>query len=326
MDDRTRLTDALIQAAAFPRKEFRHVIIKIPSAEHADVLPSIATPFSRTPDMELGSLDRLPLELWYETLFYLDMRSLFMFRQTNRRSRQIVDSLKEYQLVISHGLEVLCALLRTELAVHVSLFEFYTSLCTKHCALCGHFAGFIFIPTWTRCCSKCIEIAPETHLQTVASVRRRLNLTPEEIAQLNPFTTLLGVYSLPKPAILRPIMVVSIHQAIMMCNRRPRARPRIQPARSERDRKYSFAGSCVLPYYHKQTGRVEFGVACSGCELARYEDREINADNVFEFSTRGRLFSENGFLQHFIQCKHAQVVWGLSSKTNDEWNLRHVRG
>jgi hypothetical protein len=67
-------------------------------------------------------------------------------------------------------------------------------------------------------------------------------------------------------------------------------------------------------------------VACSGCELARYEDREINADNVFEFSTRGRLFSENGFLQHFIRCKHAQAVWGLSSKTNDEWNLRHVRG
>jgi hypothetical protein len=66
--------------------------------------------------MGLGSLDQLPLELLHETLFYLDMHSLFSFRQTSLRSRQTVDSIKQYQMVVSHGLNLFCALLRTRVA------------------------------------------------------------------------------------------------------------------------------------------------------------------------------------------------------------------
>ena len=69
------------------------------------------------------------------------MYSLFNFRQLNLRSRQTVDSLKQYQVL--YGLNLLCALLRTGLAIGVSLVDLYYALCTKARTLCGEFAGFI---------------------------------------------------------------------------------------------------------------------------------------------------------------------------------------
>lgn len=83
--------------------------------EHDGIRLSIATPFRRTSDTGLGSLDRLPLELLDDAMLRLDVQSLCNFRQTNLRSRQTVDSLKQYQVVVLHGLNLLCASLRTRL-------------------------------------------------------------------------------------------------------------------------------------------------------------------------------------------------------------------
>ncbi|KAK3934889.1 hypothetical protein QBC46DRAFT_398754 [Diplogelasinospora grovesii] len=67
------------------------------------------------------------------------MYSLFKLRQTNLRSRQAVDSLKQYQMVVSYGLNLLCVL-RTRLTISVSLFDFYYALYTKAYTLCGNSA------------------------------------------------------------------------------------------------------------------------------------------------------------------------------------------
>jgi hypothetical protein len=97
-------TDAIIRTTAYHRKDYCLSVIWFSHREHNDIHPSIATPFRRTSRVGLGSLDQLPLELLFDTLYRLDMHSLFKFRQINLRSRQIVDSLNPYQRVVSHGL------------------------------------------------------------------------------------------------------------------------------------------------------------------------------------------------------------------------------
>ena len=133
--------DAIVQTAAYHRRDFCLSVIWFSPRENFNVRPSIATPFRQTSNIGLRFLDWLPLELLHETLFYLDMHSLFKFRQTNLRSRQTVDAIKQYQLVVSHGLNLFCALFRTQLAVDISLLDFYDALCTKACTVCGEFGG-----------------------------------------------------------------------------------------------------------------------------------------------------------------------------------------
>lgn len=154
--------DAITRIAAYHRKDYSLSVIWFSPLEHTKIRQSIATPFQRDANDGLAALDRLPLELLYETLSQLDVFSLFKFRQVNLRSRQMVDSLKQYRMIVSHGLNLLCALLRTRLAIDISILDFYNALCTKPCTLCGEFGGFISILAWKRCCFKCLQEAPET--------------------------------------------------------------------------------------------------------------------------------------------------------------------
>ncbi|KAJ5557180.1 F-box domain protein [Penicillium frequentans] len=159
-------TEAIIRTVAYHRHDFPQSVIFFSEREHDKIRSSIATPFQRSSNVGLGSLDRLPLELLFDMLGLLDMHSLFQFRQTNLRSRQMVDSLSQYQRAVSHGLNLFRALLQTRLATDISLLDFDKALCTKTCVFCGQFGGFISILAWKRCCFKCLQESPETQVRT----------------------------------------------------------------------------------------------------------------------------------------------------------------
>ncbi|EAW11446.1 F-box domain protein [Aspergillus clavatus NRRL 1] len=207
--------DAIIRTTAYHRKDFCLSVIWYSHREHNEIRPSITTPFQRTSKVGLGSLDRLPLELLFDTLYRLDLYSLFKFRQINLRSRQMVDFLNQYRRVVSHGLNLFCALLRTRLAIDVTLLDFYKALCTKTCILCGEFGGFISILTWTRCCFKCLQGSPETQVRTLASVRKQLHMTKAELGQLRSFKSLPGIYSMNESVQNSHTTIVSLHRATL---------------------------------------------------------------------------------------------------------------
>lgn len=307
-------TDAIVRTAAYHRKDYCLSVIWYSPREHVDIRLSIATPFRRTSNAGLGSLDRLPLELLHDTLFRLDMHSLFKFRQINLRSRQMVDSLNQYRLVVSHGLNLFCALLRTRLAVGISLFDFYNALCTKACTLCGEFGGFISLLTWKRCCFKCLQDSPETQVQTLAAVRKQFHLSKVELDQLRSFKTLPGIYSMEESIHKSRIAIVSLHQAILACRRQPHTLVQAQPASSERTQKFNFMGSCALPYYDKQTGKVEHGISCAGCQLALEKDIIGTRGEKWAFEARDKVYAQDGFLEHFRWCEQAQLLWRSSGE------------
>lgn len=304
--------DDIVRTAAYFRKDNCLSVIWFSPRDHVDIRPSIATPFRRTSNFGLGSLERLPLELLHDTLFSLDLHSLFKFRQTNLRSRQIVDSLKQYQMIVLHGLNLLCALLRTRLARCISLLDFYNALCIKACGLCGEFGGFISLLTWKRCCFKCIKEAPEIQVQTLAAARKQYRLTKVEIDQLRSFKTLPGIYSMEESVYKSRIAIVSRHQASLICKRPSDALRQAQITISERNRKFNFMGSCALPYYDKLTGNVEHGMSCAGCQLALENDIIGTKGEEWAFEARDKVYARDGFLEHFRWCEQAQLLWRSS--------------
>lgn len=134
-------TDAILRTTTHHFSDHTRSVIWFPSYEHATIRPSILSPCQRASGNGCGAFDRLALEILHLILMYLDLRSLFLFWHTNVATMQTIHAQKHYQLVVSHGLNLLCALLRTSLAEKVSLLDLYGALCTKHCIFYGNFGG-----------------------------------------------------------------------------------------------------------------------------------------------------------------------------------------
>ncbi|KAL3474535.1 hypothetical protein BJX99DRAFT_231499 [Aspergillus californicus] len=102
-------------------------------------------------------LNPLPLVIIYEICFLLDIRSVFNFRHVNRRAQQIVRVVRGYEAMITHAIGSLRVILKTNIASWLTLSDLFKMLCTRDCYLCGSFVGFIFLPTFMRCCVSCIQ-------------------------------------------------------------------------------------------------------------------------------------------------------------------------
>lgn len=86
--------DAIVRAAAYHRKDYCHSVIWFSPREHVGIRTSIATPFPRTPNTGLGSLNRLPLELLHDILLRLDIQSFLTFgKQISVRDRRRILSI-----------------------------------------------------------------------------------------------------------------------------------------------------------------------------------------------------------------------------------------
>lgn len=305
--------DAIIRTTTYHRKDYCLSMIWYSPREHAEILPSIATSFQRTSDLGLGSLDRLPLELVLGIFYRLDLHSLLKFRQISLRARRMVDSLTQYQRVISYGLNLLCALLRTGFAMEITLLDLYDALCTKCCTHCGEFAGFINLFTWRRYCFKCFQESPETQVRTLTSVRKHLQLTKPELKHLKTFKALPGTYSMNETVQKARIAIVSLYQATLICGRTSPELTDLKQTGFNETHKFNFMGSCALPYYDKETDTVDHGVSCAGCQEAINKDI-ITPRVEWGYEARDKVYGRDSFLEHFKWCEQAQILWESSEQ------------
>ncbi|KAI1111609.1 hypothetical protein F5Y14DRAFT_464389 [Nemania sp. NC0429] len=301
--------DAIVRTAAYHRKDYPRSAIWFPPHEHDGIRGSMTTSFWRTSDAGLGSLDRLPLELLHDVLLRLDMHSIFKFRQTNLGSRRLVNSLKQYQLVASHGLDLFCALLRTKLTLRVSLSDFYDTLCTKDCWLCHKFGSFISLLTWDRCCFSCVKYSRNNQVHTRAAVQKKLGLTKAQVDQLSSLKSLPGAYTLYETVLKSRVTLVPAHLAILASGQPYDLANELLGLLRVEKHKFNFMGSCALPYYNRRAGRVEHGLSCAGCQLATEK-------KIISSSDRDMEYAQDDFLEHFRWCEQAQLLWRSSGEGN----------
>ncbi|OAA54546.1 F-box domain, cyclin-like protein [Niveomyces insectorum RCEF 264] len=328
-DVRADQVDAIVRVSAFHRIDYDRAVIWFPPSTHDRVRQSIATPFP-SPAAEaapaapasagLGILDQLPAELAQEVLLQADLQSLFTLRQTSRGARQAVDALRPYQVVTTHALDVVCAVLRTGLAADVPLHAMYDTLCSQACALCdAAFAGFVFLFSWTRCCFACLQFAPQTHVQTPGAAQKKLGLTAADMARLPVLRLLPGTYGLLQKATYKARMpLVSVHQAWLVSGQPEAALTAAAPApwlRSKQVRRFPFMACCALPSVNRRTGVAEIGLFCAGCQLAH--DHDIDGawgEKSSTFPAFDELYTRDGFVAHFRWCEHAQYLWRTSEE------------
>ena len=308
---REEQADDIVRVAAYHRRDHELSVIWFQQREHDSIRRSISTPFERTSNAGSGFFDRLPLELIRQILLQLDICSIFRLRQTALSLRQAVGWLNEYRTVVRHGLNTFCALLRTEIARDVSLNDFYDALCTRDCALCGNFSGVMSLLTWTRCCFRCLEDAPEIQVGTAEAIQKKFHFTQAEVRQLKSFNTLPGLYSSLQCLNTVPIKLVSLRQAYLISGRPQPPKMRQDFYLHQASQQHNFMGACALPYFEKRTGKVDHGGCCAGCQLAL-------EDGIMNFQAgkrcRDKVYSHEGFLEHFKRCSRAQYLWETSKE------------
>lgn len=229
----------------------------------------------------------------------MDIATLFRFRQTSSSSRHVVDSSPEYRAVTTHALNALCALLRSQVASHVTLLDFYHLLCEDKCASCTLFGSLVHIPTWTRYCFRCLQAyRPETNTVHIDSAKYVLAHPEQSLAPYPIFKSLNNGASNPtrrislacfRKAYIHENPGVSRTPFDLISHRGPYTS--LEISQYNEHVRWAVKASCAIVSYCPQTDTTYSGYAC----IAESFDEK---DRIHWQA----IFTRDSFLDHFKQC------------------------
>ncbi|KAF5719954.1 hypothetical protein FMUND_4424 [Fusarium mundagurra] len=301
-------TDAatILDVCTYNRRDFDLVLIRSRPHENQVVRESIEKPFATTPTVKLGALDILPNELLNIILRNLDLLSYFRFRRVNRRSRILASGLQEYKAVVRHGIEGFRSMLRTRLATHFTFGDMYRALIDETCSFCKNFGGFLYLPTAARCCFACIENAPELRVISMSALSKITKLSAKRLSSHIKYSlkTVPGIYSMRERPAVRPGLLLAEVEALRTLSELgllTSDAAQTLRARSEQ-KNQRFMMSTAYPWYDPNTGQVENGVSCKGCQVRQEALALISRD-------RDDVFSSRGYQSHFGTCKEAKALF-----------------
>ncbi|KAK7403642.1 hypothetical protein QQX98_010607 [Neonectria punicea] len=302
-------SESILGAASYHCDDFGREVIHIDN-HHCDVVrSSLFKPFGDCPDHGLGTLDVLPVELLSSISLMLDVSAGFRFSQVSRRARGVVASIPEYYHLGDHALQCLCALLRTDIGQHVAVTTLHSALLSQDCQACGLFAGYLFLPTVTRCCFPCIESAKGL---SAAPLEKLASESDMSIGQLKASIPIFHTLSTSRSSTGRGGRTFLVAEKHCIDILRSRGHPEPVPAYFSLMHLPGFGheASVTMPSFNPKTGEIQTGVSCKGCQVAM---KLSPSEEAFEH--RRRVYSREKFLEHFDECAHAKKIWASSQRT-----------
>ncbi|KAF7550070.1 hypothetical protein G7Z17_g5981 [Cylindrodendrum hubeiense] len=253
-------SESILSAASY--KEPECAVIRIDPHQCEVVRSSVFKAFGDCPDEGLGALDVLPVEILSSVCLMLDIDAGFHFSQVSRRARAVVASIPEYRRLGDHALQSLCALLRTDIGHHVAISTLHSALVTQDCQSCGSFAGYIFLPTATRCCFPCIESAKGLSAAPLEKLSSESGLSVDQLKEAIPIFHTLPVLNRTASALRggRRFLV-----AEQYCIRILRSIGHPEPTPCYFSQMhlpgFGYQASTALPTFDPKTGEIQTGVS-----------------------------------------------------------------
>ncbi|KAH6893267.1 F-box domain-containing protein [Thelonectria olida] len=302
--------EAILRAVSYHCEDFGRSVIQIDSHHCDQVRSSIFKPFGDGPDAGLGSLDLLPVEILSNICLMLDVSAGFNFSQVNKRSRAIVASIPEYHQVGDHALPALCALLRADIGHHVAITSLQKALLTQDCQSCGYFAGYLFLPTLTKCCFTCIESAGGLSAAPLEKLANEVDMSADQLGEFVPiFHTLSSTNSAASAVRGGRTYLVSERHCIQVLRALGRPEPAPTYFQDMHLPGLGFEASVILPCFSPRTGEIQTGVSCRGCQMAMRI-----APSEEAFLLRRLVYTREKFLDHFKVCEHAIHIWAAAQE------------
>lgn len=80
-----------------------------------------------------------------------------------------------------------------------------------------------------------------------------------------------------------------------------------------------YMAGTTLPYVNIESGEVQRGLCCSGCQILIEAGTTPNPTE--DLARRDRVYSKTGFLDHFPHCPEAQKLWKRSKEGKEAVKL-----
>lgn len=313
------LVSNIIRTTSYHRRDFDLAVITTNPEDHRLVRTSLTEDIHTTYSC-LGKLEILPLETIHQICLLLDIWSLFRFRQVNRRARQVVSAIRSYKVIVNHALEALCITLRTNIATWFRLSDLFDVLCTIKCHFCGAFGGFVFLPSFRRCCFSCIQADGLPCVLVLSDVKHRIKQRLGRVCSPMPTVrTLPGTYSMDETVRKRRTEIVLSESisAIYLNDEVDETRVK----RSKKTVLLPYMVTTSLPYFDYKSGVVQRGISCSGCQVALEKALRSSRVGSGACAMRDKVYSHDEFLDHFKACQEAQNIWKSRRRGSDNANF-----
>ncbi|EFR04557.1 F-box domain-containing protein [Nannizzia gypsea CBS 118893] len=148
----------------------------------------------RPGQLSIGMLGRLPLEIFYDILYTLDLESLFSFLCVCRRGYLMAMAMLRHRRLLEYIPGTISALRRTGLGSQYTIKSLYELLRTRDCVACGEFGGFLFLPTGERCCHTCLALNQTFWVASVGMLQAHFGLPAHKLEKLVVMEAVPGKY------------------------------------------------------------------------------------------------------------------------------------
>lgn len=297
----------IIRTASYHRRGFDVSVLRKTPRDHDQVRSSLLQTIPTT-SLTLGEIKFLPLDVILDIFSLLDIQSLFNFRHVNRRALQLVARTRGYDVVIRHALGSLRAILRTKVASWFTILDLFKALCSSS------FGGFIFLPSFMRCCFCCFRMDHLPSVAQVSTVKELFKPSQSYLRGLVPMvTTLPGSYADIVRTQRYQIMPTEFVGTLS-------ARGRHSTSRLQVSLSLKYMVTTSLPYLDVESGVLQNGICCSGCDaFLRKDHLEISPNPSLEdlWTLRDKVYSYDEFMEHFRGCREAQSLWKLNNQGID---------
>lgn len=255
-----------------------------------------------------GYLGTLPPELLWMVFRHLTCDDLETLHSCSTGGRMAVLAFPQYHNLLQHAPSILAILKETRLARSFTITKIYETFVSALCTTCGQFGGYVFLPSFARCCLQCAETDLKFLPISRDGAKKEFGVKGKKILDRLPQLTVIeGYYS----TFAEEVKYYTQHLTLLSRElvekmRDPNVIP--MPARHNlREMSYLYIKAhqrymalTPLPCFIPNSASLENGVYCAGCALGKHRFSQC--------SDLGRLHDSRHVLSHLQSCLGAQAL------------------
>ncbi|MCJ1271116.1 hypothetical protein MMC22_011015 [Lobaria immixta] len=143
----------------------------------------------------LGDLGKLPPELLCMVLGHLSCNDLEALRSCSAGAHIAVVSFPLYRTLCAHAPAIIAILKKTRLATSFPITKIYETFASTCCTTCDQFGGYVFLPSFSRCCLHCAETLLKFLPISRYYAKREFGVSEKVLKSLPQLRTIPGLFS-----------------------------------------------------------------------------------------------------------------------------------
>ena len=286
------------------------------------------------PHPSFGNLGKLPPELLCMVFRHLTCDDMEALHSCSTGGRIAALAFPQYRNLLKHAPTILAILKETGLARSFTITKIYETFASSLCTNCGQFGGFVFLPSFTRCCIHCAETDLRFLPISRDGAKNEFGVKKSVMDSLPQLNVIEGYYSSFCGEIKYYKQRLTLFSRELVKRLRNPNHELAYARHSQREvgdhsvqAHQRYMVLTPLPCFTLKSASIEKGVYCTGCALRAKEHYPCQGSDVSEFRyaklipnpiTDGKLVDCGGwvtlhkidFMILDMSLLISRIVWG----------------